>query len=153
MFMAATVAVALEPAAVWPEGMQLTLRAVARDEDLAPLRALAPGIYEEVGRPWPPPELLRLGVEYPDGLRATNLYPTHDANQPDVVLQMRSAEGGSGGFRETFWISPLPRTDGQFAVVCEWPHYDVPESRVDLNAARIRAAAGRARALWSPDAG
>ena len=147
MHQTSTVAVVLGPLTVWPTGLDLTLAAVAREPGTAFLRALQPDAYAEAGRAWPPPELLRFGVEYADGRRVANLREPMALARSGLSLFTRLGTGGSGGFRTNYWLSPLP-PEGPVTVACEWPEYDIPETRIELQASDILAAAGRAQGLW-----
>jgi hypothetical protein len=80
------------------------------------------------GRHWPlvgerrdeiPPQLLRVGVQFADGRKATNI-TGHD--RPAAGPTMWPLRGGSSGRRlyQGYWVSPLP-TSGSVALVCEWP--------------------------------
>jgi hypothetical protein len=55
--------------------------------------------------------------------------------------------GGGRQSRQEFWVWPL-RPPGPVAFVCEWPRYGIPESRVKVEAASIRAAASKAMEIW-----
>jgi hypothetical protein len=143
-----TVAIVVGPMRVWPEGLVVNVNAVTRDAGFAPLRPLPRELYREAGRSWPPPELLRFGVAYADGKRATNLDVVDYRPPHGVWLQARGLSGGSGGFSSEYWLSPLPR-NGQVVFVCEWPEYGVDEASVKVDAAAIQAAAGRAHGVWS----
>jgi hypothetical protein len=91
---------------------------------------------------------LLLGVEYPDGRRASNLDDFHfPATAPDLML---SAQGGGGGdlsVDQSYWVSPLP-PDGPVTFVLSWASFGMPESRVALDGATIRAAGERSQVLW-----
>jgi hypothetical protein len=145
------VVLVLGPIEIWPSGALIRLSAVAREPGTALLRALDPEIYAEAGRSWPPPELLRFGVEYADGRRVTNLTDAFPevVDAAGILLSHRGESGGSGGFESAYWLSPVP-PPGDVIVACQWPAYDIAESRHTLDGSVFREAAARARVLW-PD--
>jgi hypothetical protein len=102
----------------------------------------------------PPDALLRFGVQFADGRKATNLDdPPYDleGQDPDrpVLLHLGGGGGGSVWDRE-HWVWPLPPT-GPFAFVCEWPARGLAESRAEIDAVSILDAAARAVTLWPED--
>lgn len=105
------------------------------------------------------PSLLRLGIEFSDGSRATNLderlsFPV--AGEPDappagpVLAPSRGGGGGGGRWNHGFWVWPLP-PEGPLAFVCEWPVAAISETRKEIDSALIRNAATRAVVLWPED--
>jgi hypothetical protein len=99
-----------------------------------------------------PDQLLRFGVQFADGRKATNLdRPAYDPDQePDrPVLHPHGGGGGGSAWDMEHWVWPLP-PPGAFAFVCEWPARGIAESRVEIDAGSILEAAGRAVTLW-PD--
>jgi len=99
-------------------------------------------------------EILRFGIEYADGAKATNLGPPMvgptDKKQKGPMLQ---GGGGSSGGRvaeQIYWAWPLP-PPGKLAFVCEWPRYEIPLTRKEIDANLILDAAGRATELWPDD--
>jgi hypothetical protein len=99
-----------------------------------------------------PPQLLRVGVQFSDGRRATNI-AGHDRPVNGPLISSLSGGGhGSGGesrFHQGYWISPLPPA-GMLTVLCEWPALDIPLVRTEIDAQLLLDAADRARALF-PD--
>lgn len=103
-----------------------------------------------------PVELLRVGVEFADGRKATNVggWPPWDLTTPPdpPVLVEAGGGGGSGGddrivTSREFWLWPLPPAE-RFALVIEWPFAGVPLTRAELDGAAIVAAAEHAEPLW-----
>lgn len=95
-------------------------------------------------------EEVLIGVEYPDGRRATNLpmWPPPTAPSPSEV-QLRMV-GGSGGQRAAdmrIYLTPLP-PPGTIKLVCAWPQRDVRETTILVDAEPLLAAAARSRELW-----
>jgi hypothetical protein len=102
------------------------------------------------------PGLLRLGVQFSDGRKATNvdsLMPFPMPREPDEppegpVLLERDGSGGAGRWHQGFWVWPLPPR-GPLAFVCEWPAADISETRNEIDSALVRDAAADAIMLWS----
>jgi hypothetical protein len=96
---------------------------------------------------------LLLGVEYPDGRRASTLQhmpgPGVVADGEQLVLLQQGGEGGEQGVDQTYWVAPLP-PEGPVAFVLAWPGFGMPESRTVLDGAAIRTAAARSHILWPP---
>src|SRR4051812_31779170 len=99
------------------------------------------------------PELLRYGIEFSDGRRATSLdVLTRRDEDPDVAPAaplMRPLGGGGGGGRweHRNWLWPIP-PPGPLAFVCEWPALEIRLTRATVDAEVIRDAARRAVVLW-----
>lgn len=155
-------AISLARIVAYPLGFEVTLDAFTRalswgwafDERL--------GEWHSGEQERPPAELLRYGVEFADGRKASNLsgmfggtvvaMSAGDNEEPDPATDIRLVPGGGHGggrhSRQEFWVWPLP-PPGPVAFVCEWPRYGIAESRVELEAASIRAAARNAIEIWS----
>jgi hypothetical protein len=150
-----TLAVAVVNLVAFPTGVlfHVLIRSrgpeIGREMHLGRLRHLRGG-HEAA-----PADLLRLGVLFSDGRKATNLmHPDLGlADQPPAqpVLIERSGGGGNGSWSQSYWLWPLP-PEGPLEFVCEWPSQGVAESRVSADAAPIRAAAQEAVILWEDDA-
>ena len=152
------VAVAVGDLAAYTTGFTFTLQSIARRFDprewsrfdafnMGPPRSAT----EEL-----PPELLRFGVEFADGGRATSLdvfgrHSDDPAEPPQPpLLQPRGGGGGGGYWSHDVWVWPLPPA-GPLTFACEWPALDIALSRIDIDAERLREAAGRSRLLWPDD--
>jgi hypothetical protein len=100
-------------------------------------------------------ERLLLGVEYPNGLRASTLQdmrmfgPAAAEGAQELVLVQQGGGGGEQSVDQTYWVSPLP-PEGPVTFVLAWPAFGMPESRTVLDGAAIRAAADRSQQLWPP---
>jgi hypothetical protein len=100
-----------------------------------------------------PPELLRFGVQFSDGSKATNTGGFHPDPQPPARPVMHAGGGGGGGgrsWRRTQWVWPLP-PPGALTLVCEWPSMDIPVTRGELDAQPILDAAARAQVIFSDE--
>ncbi|HET8607894.1 MAG TPA: secondary thiamine-phosphate synthase enzyme YjbQ [Gaiellaceae bacterium] len=105
------------------------------------------------------PELVRFGIEFSDGGKATNLGrhpPFTLPGEPDeppegpVLSPSRGGGGGGGRWHHGFWAWPLP-PEGPLAFVSEWPVADIAETRTEIDSALIRAAAADVVELWPQD--
>jgi hypothetical protein len=107
------------------------------------------------GRHWPvlgesrdeiPPQLLRVGVQFADGRKATNIA---GRGQPPAGPTLWPCGGGGGGghFRQGYWVSPLPPA-GPVGFVCQWPAAGIGLARHELDAGLILDGAARARVLF-----
>jgi hypothetical protein len=124
-----------------------------------------------------PDDLFRVGVQFEDGSKATTLdtglcgtfvgppggvvdYSSggtigavegEERAEPRVpdspVLVPRGGGGGMRHWSESLWLWPLP-PEGRLSFVCEWPAFGIALTRADVDAAPIRDAAARSRALW-----
>jgi hypothetical protein len=98
---------------------------------------------------------LLLGIEYPDGRRASTVQhmrmpgPGAVADSEQLVLLQQGGGGGEQSVDQTYWVAPLP-PEGPVAFVLAWPGFGMPESRTVLDGAAIRAAAARSHILWPP---
>jgi hypothetical protein len=100
---------------------------------------------------------LRFGVGFADGRKATNLNQRWNFDEgpaPDPpALRLFRWEGYDLLAQEVdvgVWGLPSP---GPLAFVCEWPARHIPETRVEIDAGLVLAAAGRAVAIWPDQAG
>lgn len=114
-----------------------------------------------------PDEMLRFGLEFADGGKATNvgesplLHPGQGSTaamhsfteKPPVqpagpMLTHKGGSGGSGEWRQSFWAWPLP-PPGVLAFVCEWPAAHISLTRREIDAGLILEAAGRAQEIFA----
>jgi hypothetical protein len=104
----------------------------------------------------PPPEVLRLGVQFADGQRATNLDNWWDylapqdpgqAPPPGPVLLPHNGRGGERVWDQSYWVWPLPPA-GPLSFVVQWPAQGVPLTRAGVEAVGIVQAAAQDERLW-----
>jgi hypothetical protein len=150
-------AVLVESASAYPTGVELALEIRWRDADFDVFHS---GIrwYTEGGEL--PDELVRFGVQLPDGSKATTLGT--GASAPVAVaadaqaalaqptgprLVQRGGAGSSRGWSQALWLWPLP-PEGQIELVCEWPALGIALTRTPLETAPILDAARRSEQLW-----
>lgn len=116
----------------------------------------------------PPPEMLRIGVEFADHSTVTNTAGTvgawGDGHWTKVMLRDRGADGeqapdgpvlqetgGSGSSnysRESYWLWPLPQ-NGELTFVCVWPGVGIPLTRTSFAASLFSDAAAGARVVFA----
>jgi hypothetical protein len=100
----------------------------------------------------PGEDALRVGVQYADGSKATNLKlpflaDTELSEPHGPVLMPRGGGGGGHRWDVSFWLWPLP-TEDPFELVVEWPARGIELSRFPLAVAPLAEAAARCEALW-----
>lgn len=153
----------------YPSGFEFTLAVRMRHTIPGPrmIHGLGPAMRAVPGQPLPD-DMLRFGVAFADGRKATNLAPRPfgppgsgvvrtvrgrtnvgpGESEPEPPLLV--PHGGSGGDRrweQNCWVWGLP-PEGVMGVVVEWPAEGIGETRVDLDADVIREAAERAEVIW-----
>ncbi len=169
----AQVAVCVTRLGAYASGFELELVTMARDEaeEFDPLlfegrrmrgRRLQ-GATSEI-----PEGMLRFGIEFADGRKATNTADQPLANLAGGTMTISTAAsesgkvqvpaapvlrlgggGGSGGnWRQSVWIWPLP-PPGRLTFVCQWPEAGIELTRNDIDAQPILDAAGRAQVIFS----
>jgi hypothetical protein len=99
-----------------------------------------------------PEEMLRFGVQFADGAKATNTGGFHHGDDPPPGPVMHGGGGGGGGgeWRQSEWVWPLP-PPGRLAFVCEWPAAGIALTRSEIDAQIVLDAAGRAQVIFSDD--
>lgn len=104
-----------------------------------------------------PPDLLRFGIQFADGSKATNVgrgpaAPAGpDQPPPGPVMMPQGGSGGGARWDHDLWVWPLP-PPGELHFVCEWPAHSIPFTRTTVDADLIRGAAERAQVLWPAQA-
>jgi hypothetical protein len=152
-------AVAITGATAFPSGLLLQIAVRIRNQTDEMQRAMFHGSPFHPPRhlgdrtEGVPPEVLRLGVQFSDGRKATSLGMPAWSEQPPTE-PLLWPHGGSGGERSgmTFWLWPLP-PEGPLLFACEWPLAHIPFSTKEVDAAVVLDAAGRAETLWPSDGG
>lgn len=105
-----------------------------------------------------PDEVVRFGVRFPDGSKATTVDGRADSGEwppprPEGPILKRSRGGSASGDDRSvssswsLWLWPLPPPE-PFEFAVEWPLYDVPLTFTELDGAAIVAAAERAQPYW-----
>jgi hypothetical protein len=146
------VAVCVTRLAAYPTGFELDFVTMTADDqdDLDPLSVHHHHGMHRGGADEIPPEMLRLGVQFADGSKATNTGGFHHDRNPPAGPVMHAGGGGGGGgsWRQTQWVWPLP-PPGPVGLVCEWPAMNIPLTRSELDAQTILDAAARAQVVFS----
>ncbi len=147
------VAVCVVQLAAFPTGFEFDVVTMSADEDPALDRLLfgAPNhIRRGSGAEGISPELLRIGVQFADGSKATNTGGFEDPNRPPPgpILHPGGGSGGGGTWRQTLWVWPLP-PPGPLVLACEWPALDIPLTRCEIDAQPVLDAAARAQIVFS----
>jgi hypothetical protein len=150
------VAVLVHSLYAFPTGMSLTVELRGRDERATrnPHRDFHKILHAEYVEGELSPVFFRFGIELADGGKATNLVGAEerrsirDRDEPPSapVLSQRGGSGSGSDVEIRYWLWPLP-TGERISFVCEWPAFEVPISRADIDAAQITEAAPRARRL------
>jgi hypothetical protein len=146
-------AVCITRLAAYPTGFEFDVLALAApghaELDLDPM--LFGPYHHRARRPGGelPPELLRVGVRFADGTKATNTGGVgYDQDPPPGPVMFSGGGGGGGGqWRQTEWVWPLPPS-GPLTFVCEWPAAQIPLTRTDLDAQAVLDAAARAEIIF-----
>lgn len=107
----------------------------------------------EPGEPIPE-ELLRFGLIWPDGGRATNLddwgRSRQDATEPTHGLEFDGGGGSDSERSQDYWAWPLPGP-GQLRIVIEWPAFGIDETTGSIDGELLVEASKRARPVWPED--
>lgn len=147
------IAVYIGRLAAYPSGFEFDIVTVAAPGE-EETRLLDPMLFgpRHRGRGDAASEMLRIGVQYADGGKATNTAGFHHGGDQAAgpVMHARGGGGGDGRWQQTMWVWPLP-PPGPIAFVCEWPAAEIPLARHELDAVVILEAAARARVIFSED--
>jgi hypothetical protein len=135
--------VALQHVIVYAEGLSLTVDCIAGDYEL--LEALFTAGRRIEGTL--PDEFMRFGVEYSDGVKATNVPTGGFDDVPDALLLRNGGGGAEGKSTWKYWLWPLP-TASPFAFVCEWPAAGIPLTRTPFDVDSLAEPLRQVRELW-----
>jgi len=101
-----------------------------------------------------PPEMLRFGVQFADGGKATNIagFPSGDPAVPPAgpVMVPGGGGGGAGRWHQSLWVWPLPPR-GPVLLVCEWPAAAIALTHCEIDSGLIIDAAARAQVVFFDD--
>jgi len=153
-------AVVVSRVSAYPDGFELTVNSYLRRSVKRSRRQRVhhPMMWHEMGEPGEPlpDELLRFGLAWPDGGRATNLdgwgrsWP--DATEPAHGLESQSGGGSGHEYSQEYWAWPLPGS-GLMGLVVQWPAFGISETTASVDGSLLIAAAERAQPVWPEDAG
>jgi len=137
--------------AAYATGLDFELHVLA-SADAGDLDPSLNGIYQRAGGGSTYEKMLRFGVAFADGRKASNLGGfTRSEEEPDgPVLWGMGGGGGGGRWHQGFWMWPLPPV-GPLAFVCEWPAAGISLTRVEVDSQPLRDAAARSRELFPND--
>jgi hypothetical protein len=149
-------AVCISRLGAYPTGFEFDLLALAAPggadgDELDPMQFGHGRHRARVDQRLAPDEFLRLGVQFADGGKATNLPGArqYGPGQPDgPVLHGGGGGGGDNHWHQIEWVWPLP-PPGPLAFVCEWPAAGIPVTRKEIDAQLILEAADRAKVIFS----
>jgi hypothetical protein len=92
-------------------------------------------------------------VEFADGRKATSLDRGGMLPEEETAKPVLARHGGSADetlHEQHFGLAPVPPA-GPMWFVCEWPAFDVPVTKAEVDASVIRHAASRALVVWPGD--
>jgi hypothetical protein len=147
-----SVAVEIAAATVYPTGLELYVSVRRRGKGRTALEE-PPLMFHRPLQGEIPDDVLRFGVQFADGRKATTLggFPRPQDEEPsDPVLTPRGGGGGGGRWDYSFWVYPLPPA-GPIAFVCEWPSEGIDLTRLETDAAPMLDAAAKAQVLWEAE--
>jgi hypothetical protein len=128
----------------------LTMSAADAGEELDPHLM---GVRHRRGRVGGADTQLRLGVQFSDGSKATNVGAAPGfagrEEKPQAPVLHPQGGGGPGSWRLGYWVWPLP-TAGRLAFVCEWPAASIPLTRHEIDAGLVLDASARAQQIFAP---
>jgi hypothetical protein len=148
-------AVAVGGMRVYPAGITFTLQVRTNGLSHADEQRVWAGL---TGHRWdddpeapPDPGQLRWGVLFADGRKVTTLdeHWGSEGEPEQPILESGSGGGSPGHYDSEYWPWPLP-PPGPLVFVCEWAAVGIAETRTEIDAGPILAAAERAVTLW-PD--
>lgn len=93
-----------------------------------------------------PAQALRFGVQFADGETATNLDVLTPAEEHALSRPVLAVDGGRRHDLDV-WLRPLP-PPGSLTFVCEWPAYDIAETRLQVDGQSVHAAGKHSTVLW-----
>lgn len=149
------------------EGCLLEVNAVARRGDqperewMGSRTAGLPLFFHssQPGEPLPP-QLLRFGVQFADGRKATTIrrWPGYGEPQPEPEPPVLRALAGHGktamddvvDVSQPLWLWPAPPAE-MFDLVVEWPAAGIELTRYQLDGGRIAEAAVHAGPYWDAE--
>jgi hypothetical protein len=138
------VAIALSGITAFSDGLTLHVVVLFADEQR---REALDWSLQEYSRS---PGRFRIGVQLPDGIRATA--GTGDAppvmpQETDAVLTMLNSSNGPLRWQGDYWLWPLP-DDGTMVIGCRWPDRAIDETLVSVETASLRVAAEASGPVW-----
>ena len=105
-----------------------------------------------------PDDLFRVGVQYPDGRKATSL--DHLSRmidrakdfdweaEPSEPVMVPSGGGGGGRWQMDYWVWPVPPVSGDLNMVIEWPAKGIELTQAAIPASAVVAACEASKPVW-----
>jgi len=143
-------AVSIGRCSAYPTGFEVEVRVLVRGAEAQELDPSLNGVYRLPGGRTTFETMLRFGIEFSDGRKATNVGgrgPAGSGEPPNPVLWGMGGGGGGGRWRQDFWVWPLPPA-GPVRFVCEWPAAGISMTRQSIDAQVLLDAAARARSVF-----
>lgn len=141
------VAVAVTGLSVYSTGIEIFLTARIRPSPGQPEQHLRGGPRDLAASR----RSFRFGLQFADDSKAVGSpgggRPDRDTEPAGPVLYPFAGGGGPHSFVSRWWAWPLPPA-GPLEFVCEWPAFDIGESRARTDAQLILDAARRSTQLW-----
>ena len=102
-----------------------------------------------------PDGMLRFGVQFADGSKATNAsrppFPERGEGAPQgPVMNPGGGGGGEGSWRQDFWIWPLP-PPGPLTFAAEWGDAGIPLTLSEIDSKLLLEAADRAQVVFTAE--
>lgn len=153
------VAVCVSRISAYPSGFELQLLVIAdQSSELDPMLFGATHHFHHQARKAEaaiPDEMLRFGVQFADGAKATNTGgdgPLWDLDEkPSApVMNTGGGGGGDGNWHQDVWVWPLP-PPGPLTLVCQWPAAGIALTRQEIDAQLILDAASHAQIIFSDE--
>jgi hypothetical protein len=139
---------------VFSNAFEFELELHTRSDDLTPKDFFyGPGVMKTLEQHAGelPPWLLRIGIAYADGRKATSFDAWAEREAADrLVMQHYGGGGGGRRWQHRYRIRPLPPA-GLVTLVVEWPAAGVAETRVSIDSAPLLEAAAGIQATWPTD--
>ena len=133
--------------AAYPAGFEFEIRVVVAAAGLDPSLNGPYARREGDGNNYD--EMLRFGIEFADGARATNVRHQTISDGAPAAPYMRGIGGGGSptSWDHGFWVWPLP-PPGALAFVCEWLAAGISQTRAEIDAQAVIDAAARATVVF-----
>ena len=139
------IAISVVDVVAYTSGFEVDVRANLRETERRP------------ARPTQDSRGLRFGVLFSDGRKGTTgahgagaagWAVTAGGQAPAGPLVLpRGGSGGDEGWRQTYWVWPLPPA-GRLTLAVQWLAAGVPEVLFEVDAEQIVSAAARSQPLW-----
>ncbi len=152
-------AICVSRISAYPSGFELALIVIADpNSDLDPMLFGAAHYFYRRDREAEagiPDEMLRFGVQFANGSKATNAAgngPLWGLDEKPTAPVMNTGDGGGGddNWHQDIWVWPLP-PPGPLTFVCQWPAAGIPLTRQKIDAQPILDASSHAQVIFSDE--